>query len=583
MQQNTSGKTAFTAKRHSLVFQITMGVILLATLLLTVLALSNMYSYRVVTRNTLSTFEAGSSLYVSNINDNLKTVTKSIAELAKASITNMQLYVSQTPIKKYLLQVDWLDLLIKRMDFTDAVDFLFIVHPIEGLNLVASSKRAARTIKISAIDYLSKQKEYANDALSEQWHVVTIGGMPCLMQTFKVAGFYIGGIVQFSTLFENLPKALLQKEVQYLLTDGQGNILHTYGEKYMDIIDKIENGASFSTNYRGKWFLLTEDLQYVRLTMARPNDAIYLGLEFSFWLILGFGILCFALIIAGSYYIYSQIVKPVNELFMGTKQIEKGNLSYRVKEYESPQEFAALTKSFNSMTKEIVTLKIESYESEIQRQQNELRFLHMQIRPHFYLNAITTISSFAYQNRSDALKSYTEALSKYMRYLFKEGGSQTTIAEEAAHANAFISLSQLKNPGHIYAMINISPQVQNIAIPKYLILTLVENIMKHAYRQDKMLTIFLQAGVETLEEKPYVHILAEDNGPGFTEAFWEAFPYTPTDADKRIGLNNLHHMLVLNYKSNNLMRISNAPSGGAKVDIYIPVKEEEIHALTDCR
>jgi HAMP domain-containing protein len=380
------------------------GMLLLALLLLTVIWLSNIYSYRVVTRNTVETFEAGTSLYVGSIHSNLETVTRSIAELAKASISDMQLYLSQPATKQYLLQVDWQSLLKKRMDFTKAVDFLFIVHPDEGLRLLASSSHTASSMKISAIDYLSAQKEYSNDALSEQWHVKAIGSMPCLIQTFKVAGFYIGGIVQFSTIFEYLPKTLLQKEVQYLLTDNQGRVIYKYGESYLNGPDKIDNQSQLSSNYKGKWFLLTEELKFARLTMARPNDAIYLGLEFSFYLILGLGVLCLAMILAGSFYIYSQIIRPVNELYMGTKQIEKGNLDYRVKEFVSPQEFAALTKSFNTMSKEIMSLKIESYEAEIQRRQNELRFLQMQIRPHFYLNAITTISSFAYQNRSDDLK-----------------------------------------------------------------------------------------------------------------------------------------------------------------------------------
>jgi sensor histidine kinase YesM len=168
-----------------------------------------------------------------------------------------------------------------------------------------------------------------------------------------------------------------------------------------------------------------------------------------------------------------------------------------------------------------------------------------------------------------------------MRYLFREGGSQTTIGEEAAHANAFITLSQLKNPGHIYAMINIGPEVQSLAIPKYLILTLIENIIKHAYRQDKMLTIFLQAEMDTLESQPRVHILAEDNGPGFVASFLQSFPAASAETEKRIGLNNLYHMLVLIYKKDNLMHISNAPSGGARVDIYIPIHEENRNALTD--
>ena len=77
------------------------------------------------------------------------------------------------------------------------------------------------------------------------------------------------------------------------------------------------------------------------------------------------------------------------------EQMQTGNREYRItKEFES-NEFIVLKDAFNRLMDEIMKLKIQSYEKQIDLQETELKCIKLQIRPHFFLNAMTTISSLS--------------------------------------------------------------------------------------------------------------------------------------------------------------------------------------------
>jgi len=68
--------------------------------------------------------------------------------------------------------------------------------------------------------------------------------------------------------------------------------------------------------------------------------------------------------------------------------------------------------AFNRLMDEIMKLKIQSYEKQINLQETELKCIKLQIRPHFFLNAMTTISSLSQQGKNKEIESYISALSK---------------------------------------------------------------------------------------------------------------------------------------------------------------------------
>lgn len=77
------------------------------------------------------------------------------------------------------------------------------------------------------------------------------------------------------------------------------------------------------------------------------------------------------------------LIQPILELVKGAKEVEKGNWDYPFSNKASSIEFARLSNSFSSMIREIKTLKINTYEEKLERNKTELKYLQMQIRPHF--------------------------------------------------------------------------------------------------------------------------------------------------------------------------------------------------------
>ena len=65
------------------------------------------------------------------------------------------------------------------------------------------------------------------------------------------------------------------------------------------------------------------------------------------------------------------------------------------------------------MTQEISALKIQNYEEALERKNAEVKYLQLQLHPHFYLNAITTISSLSMRGENEQIQSFIRAPVSY--------------------------------------------------------------------------------------------------------------------------------------------------------------------------
>ena len=69
------------------------------------------------------------------------------------------------------------------------------------------------------------------------------------------------------------------------------------------------------------------------------------------------------------------------------------------------------------MVGEIHNLKIDSYEESLERKQLELDYMNLQMKPHFYLNALNVISVTAQVGDTEMVNRITKHLAQYMRYI----------------------------------------------------------------------------------------------------------------------------------------------------------------------
>jgi sensor histidine kinase YesM len=280
-------------------------------------------------------------------------------------------------------------------------------------------------------------------------------------------------------------------------------------------------------------------------------------------------------------YIRLEVILPMRDMKENMDRMQDGNYGLRItKEYHN-SEFALLKGTFNQLMDEIVGLKIKSYEKKLELQEAELKSIRLQIRPHFFLNAMTTISSLSIQGKNGEIKRYIDALSKNIRYMFKSGLHTVPISEEIRHVENYFEMQELKYPGCVFYFIEMQPGVETWRIPQMLIHTIIENEYKYAVAWDGILTILIKAEKVILERKEFLSLEIEDDGRGYPQDVLEQFASEeigPDEEGSRVGLWSVRRMIELMYEGEGSFQIENLVPKGAMNRFRIPSKAvQEFH------
>ncbi len=110
--------------------------------------------------------------------------------------------------------------------------------------------------------------------------------------------------------------------------------------------------------------------------------------------------------------------------------------------------------------------------------QSELKYLKLQINPHFLFNTLNNLLALA-RNKSPQTPKVIEGLAFLMRYLLEESKQdQVSLEEEIEFLNAYLELEKIRLP-QIDIAIDIEGDPRGKVVPPLLFLPLVENAIKH--------------------------------------------------------------------------------------------------------
>jgi len=197
----------------------------------------------------------------------------------------------------------------------------------------------------------------------------------------------------------------------------------------------------------------------------------------------------------------------------------------------------------------------------------------MQLKPHYFLNALTTISSLSGQNKNGQIKIFIDALSKNVRYMFRAGFHTVPINEEIKHVENYFEMQDLKYPNCIFYLIDIPKELKEWKIPQMLIHTFVENEYKHAVSIDVTLTILIKISKQVYKEEEMLLIEIEDDGKGYPKEvlnYMNGLTERTNEKGSRIGLWGLKRMMEIMYDRNDLVFLKNIEPHGCLNRIYVP-------------
>ncbi len=144
-------------------------------------------------------------------------------------------------------------------------------------------------------------------------------------------------------------------------------------------------------------------------------------------------------------------------------------------------------------------LKNRFLHAQLQLKEQELKFLKMQIHPHFLFNSLNTIYGFALQKREEAPEMILK-LSNLLDYILYQIQKPTVFLEdEWNHLEDYIALEKMRFHDTLAVTIEKEIDQPEVLMAPMLLIPFVENSFKHGSIIDGFLTIALSLKVKNDE------------------------------------------------------------------------------------
>ncbi|QHW32767.1 sensor histidine kinase [Paenibacillus rhizovicinus] len=236
-------------------------------------------------------------------------------------------------------------------------------------------------------------------------------------------------------------------------------------------------------------------------------------------------------------------------------------------------ELEKANKQFSHLVTQIKTYKIDIYEREIEKQRIQLDYTKLQIKPHFFLNCLTTIHSMAQMDMTGEIQQMALSTSDYFRYIFQNGQDFVRMEDEIEHVRIYLDIQKNRYRDSFDYRIELAEPSRHTPIPPLVLQTFIENAIKYAVSRDNEALIALTVDRRIIEDEPMTVIWISDTGPGFPPDVLAKLQHgQPLDQTHgtQIGIMNTVQRLEYLYGKNAYIRFSNREGGGACITLYLP-------------
>jgi two-component system LytT family sensor kinase len=202
----------------------------------------------------------------------------------------------------------------------------------------------------------------------------------------------------------------------------------------------------------------------------------------------------------------------------------------------------------------------ESSRLEARLAQAQLEILRSQMEPHFLFNALNSIATLTRIDPASAER-MTLKLAALLRVSLDCAGSQEIpLKQELAFLQNYLDIQQTRFQDRLTIHLDVDPNLLSALVPSLILQPLVENAIRHGIAKSAAPGY---VNISAARDNGSIKIEIADNGVGVT--------HNPSEQREGFGLRNTRARLQQLYGDHHHFHLENAPGGGCRVSLMIPL------------
>ncbi|HES1117448.1 TPA: sensor histidine kinase [Streptococcus pyogenes] len=202
---------------------------------------------------------------------------------------------------------------------------------------------------------------------------------------------------------------------------------------------------------------------------------------------------------------------------------------------ESQDEFQYLSDQINQMVERLQQLHDKTLDLETQKLLFEKRMLEAQFNPHFLYNTLETILITSHYDSALTEKIVIQ-LTKLLRYSLTDSSKPVLLKDDLSVIESYLVINQVRFEELQYS-INLSPDLDSLAVPKLFLLPLIENAIKYGLKERHDVKI----NIACYYQDDHIIFSVRDNGSGIDAHHQKVIR-------EQLGAGESHHGLINSYR-----------------------------------
>ena len=364
------------------------------------------------------------------------------------------------------------------------------------------------------------------------------------------------------------------------LLDENNNILYSSdNEKVLNYIKENKTLLNKSNIYKNNIYK-NESLVSVRvdtqsnfkyLSIIELQDLNIFNVKFK---IFSLSLFCAIIILIITYIIISEYSFKLKRLVSYIKRIEDGDLDARLNIEKEDDELDMIAMKIDNMSESLKYNINKNYISEVKQKQAELSALQAQIKPHFLYNMLEVIRMCSLSKGNVDVADMIYSLAGMFRYSTYNNGSMVSINQEIKYCKMYLDLCCKRYRGIFKYKINISEDIKEYIVPKFILQPIVENSINHGIKKDLDNNLI---EINIKEKDKNLEISIDDNGLGISKENLEKINENlkkNLQKTESIGLMNINNRIKLKFGEDYGIYISSELNNGTTVKIKLPILKD---------